>query len=57
MGNMSYVRFENTLRDLEDCCDHMHDSLSKSEESCRKRLIKLCCEIAEDYGDIADGDV
>jgi hypothetical protein len=25
MGNMSYCRFENTARDLEDCLDAIHN--------------------------------
>lgn len=48
--NMSYVRFENTLRDLRDCYDHMDDVESESEQKARGRLVKLCQEIADDYG-------
>ena len=52
MGNMSYCRFTNTLEDLEDCYDHMDDSnLSKEEERARARMIELCLDIVEDYGD------
>ena len=54
MPNMSYCRFENTLIDLRDCYDHMddvdHQELSETEEKARKRMIKLCCEIADNYG-------
>ena len=50
MPNMSYCRFENTLRDLEDCLENMDDKeLSEYEEKARKRLIELCADIAEDY--------
>jgi hypothetical protein len=53
MANMSYCRFENTANDLRDCRDAMRDEdeLSESEEKARLRLIKLCAEIADDYGD------
>lgn len=52
MGNMSYCRFENTLRDLQDCYDHMDDGdLSESEERCKGQLIDLSQQIANDYGE------
>lgn len=52
MSNMSYCRFENTVSDLKDCLDHMDEKdLSPYEERARRRLIKICVEIAEDYGD------
>ena len=50
MSNMSYCRFENTVRDLEDCVEHMQDEVSESEEIARKRLIELCIEILESVG-------
>ena len=40
MGNMSYCRFENTSKDLEDCIQALHDyeekcnSLSNYEDEC-----------------------
>lgn len=50
MANMSYCRFHNTLQDLHDCADHLEDDdLSEMEEKARKRLIRLCCQIAGDY--------
>jgi hypothetical protein len=50
--NMSYCRFENTANDLRDCYDNMDgDELSEAEEAAKKRLIKLCLRIAEDYGE------
>ena len=53
MSNMSYVRFENTCKDLQDCYDHLYDEeLSETEERYRQRLIKLCRDIvheAEEY--------
>ena len=59
MSNMSYCRFENTLNDLEDCAEHIHDmDLSEREEKCRIRLIEMCREIAdEDEMNGEDSDV
>lgn len=54
MPNMSYCRFENTLQDLRDCYENMDEELSESEERSRKRLIKLCTQIANNYGDEAE---
>jgi len=55
MANMSYCRFENTLRDLQDCYDHMDDNnLSSSEKIARQRIIDLCFDIVENYGEEID---
>jgi hypothetical protein len=55
MANMSYCRFENTLRDLRDCYDNMDsDDLSKSEFYARKQMIELCIVIASEYEDLLD---
>jgi hypothetical protein len=55
MANMSYCRFENTLRDLRDCYDNMYSSdLSKSEFDARKRMIELCITIAIGCEDLLD---
>ena len=54
MANMSYVRFENTLRDLRDCWDHLFDDLGEDEEQARKELVRLCREIAENFNDEYD---
>lgn len=50
---MSYCRFENTLNDLGDCYDHMNekDDLSDSEKRARFKLIQMCKDIVEEYGD------
>ena len=56
MGNMSYCRFENTLRDLNDCAEHIWDSLESSEGNCREKLIKVCREIVKDAGDQYDDE-
>jgi hypothetical protein len=48
MPNMSYCRFQNTLKDLRECNDHLDDqNLSEDEEAARIALIKLCEIIAE----------
>jgi hypothetical protein len=48
MPNMSYCRFQNTLKDLRECNDHLDDqNLSEDEEAARTALIKLCEIIAE----------
>jgi len=51
MGNMSYCRFRNTVSDLQDCYDNLHEANSLEEERARKRLIKLCQKIFEDGED------
>jgi hypothetical protein len=48
--NMSYVRFQNTLKELRDCFENIHDEdLSDAEESARKKLIELCRQIADEF--------
>jgi len=50
MANMSYSRFENTLRDLRDCYSNMDsDDLSESEFNARKQMIELCWDIYQEY--------
>lgn len=50
MANMSYCRFANTCRDLEDCFDHFDDTdLSKNEKHYRRRILELCKSIANSY--------
>jgi len=56
MPNMSYCRFRNTERDLRDCRDNMEDpevvdSGDTEEARARHALIRLCVEIAHDYGE------
>ena len=42
MANMSYCRFQNTVGDLRDCAEHIHDDdLSEDEQRARKRLIAI----------------
>lgn len=59
-GNMGYVRFENTYKDLKDCYDHLddeventdnagdEDGISISEDNYRRKLIELCKDIANE---------
>ena len=55
--NMGYCRFENTAVDLQDCFDHLADQdLSASEQKLRARLISLCQQIADNYGEDEDED-
>ena len=52
---MGYVRFENTLRDLRDCFEHMEeDDLSPSERNYRDAMVKLCDQISAEYGTAND---
>lgn len=56
MANMSYCRFENTLRNLRDCAGHIFDELSETEERCKNRLIEVCRDIVEESDNEADED-
>lgn len=51
MGNMSYCRFENTLRDLQDCHRAMNDGLELSQSEQRNfiRMVELCRDITDMY--------
>jgi hypothetical protein len=51
MANMSYCRFQNTYNDLVDCYENMENVNSDSEKRYRTRLIELCQDIIQDYGD------
>lgn len=53
MGNMSYCRFENTARDLQDCLDALYkkgsgvlsDTASRYERDGLEDLLWLCKDI------------
>lgn len=50
--NMDYCKFENTLQDLMQCYQDMDNlNISKEELRYRQKLIDLCIEIAECYGE------
>ena len=59
--NMSYCRFENTLIALRECADALNEAdtadplvtLSDHERQAARRLLKLCGELAADYGEDA----
>ena len=61
MSNMSYCRFENTLKDLRDCADALYDKgltdyyedASDYERPAILKLINLAKEIVEEYYDEA----
>lgn len=53
MANMSYCRFENTFKDLQDCYENLDDrDLSDTEEEYKVKLVKLCKEITDQCGDL-----
>lgn len=64
---MSYCRFQNTVADLRDCYDNFDeiaiqhpDALTDNDQRelrCREQLIKLCVQIALDYGQEVGTDV
>ena len=55
MANMSYCRFQNTLRDLRDCYYNISsDSLSKEEFEARKQMIEMCVDITAKYYDLLE---
>lgn len=47
--NMSHCRFENTLKDLRDCVEHIEDELSESEERCREMILRVIKDLAMNY--------
>ena len=55
MANMSYCRFQNTLKALRDCRDALGElndfekELSSDEANAAKKLLKICRELADDY--------
>lgn len=52
MANMGYVRFQNTLKDLQDCCDHIYDNdLSPEENVARYALLRKAWMLVNDFLD------
>ena len=57
MQNMSYCRFENTLKDLRDCYEALEESsiedieenASQYEKPCIRKLINLCTKISNEF--------
>ena len=59
MSNMSYCRFENTARDLQDCLDAIQDGKindlgSQYEVDALEELLDLCKEIVAYKDEIED---
>ena len=54
--NMSYCRFENTLRDIRDCYDNMEGSVNEREFEMRKQLVGMCMSIADEYKHLLEED-
>lgn len=50
MTNMSYCRFRNTLEDLLDCEENLHNELGKEEHHARKKLVEACQRIVDEAG-------
>ena len=51
MVNMGYCRFENTFKDLDDCYEHMDDTVEDPESKARRKIIELSVIIALEYGE------
>ena len=58
MANMSYVRFENTFKNLKDCYEHLDDDdYSASEQEAREDLIDLCVKIADEFEETDEDNI
>lgn len=63
MANMSYCRFENTLRDLQDCeyaLDNIYDEvgeMSDRERNSMLALVKLCKTISDNWDEDTVEDI
>jgi len=51
--NMSYCRFENTVRDMRDCLENIEEydftNSSDYENTAFKEFFELCQEVLDDY--------
>lgn len=62
MANMSYCKFENTFNDLNDCLtslenssiEELEENASTHEKPYIRKLINLCTEISQNYGEELD---
>ena len=56
MSNMAYCRFRNTVVDLRDCYNHIHDPLIAcsidGEHTARRQLLELCAHILEECDNV-----
>jgi len=55
MANMTYCRFQNTLKDLQDCFDALNDEpideLSGDELASAKDMLLLCEEFIQEHSE------
>lgn len=56
MANMSYCRMENTYRDLRDVKENWDEAQSESELKFRDKILKLCNDIVDDFGEWDDDE-
>lgn len=53
MANMSYCRFENTLADMKDCLEHIHDEidveLNPDEHEAREEMLEIAKRIVDEH--------
>jgi hypothetical protein len=60
MSNMSYCRFENTTRDLDDCLDALQNEpvneLSDTEFKALLKMLRLAEELLEYKDEIKDAE-
>jgi hypothetical protein len=56
MSNMSYCRFQNTLKDLHACYDALCEDtkLSKEEWEAARKLLTLCAKMQEEFSEGID---
>jgi len=54
MGNMSYCRFENTARDLEDCVDALNNGHTEDLSSYERRGLDKLLYYAQRVIDLED---
>lgn len=60
MVNMSYCRFRNTARDLEDCMEHIdqmyysRDENDEEEKEALEYIIQMAQTIVNKFGDADD---
>jgi len=58
MANMSYCRFQNTYRDLQDCVFALNnngpDTLSDDELAAAKMMMQLCDQMQSFYDEVLD---
>ncbi len=65
MANMSYCRFENTYKDLQECynalieaggIEEVEETANKYERKYVRKLVQLCKDIVSDFSDEEEED-